>query len=437
MSVVASKTPAETIDAGGREVRISNPGKVYFPAAGITKMELVRYYLQVAEGAVRAVYDRPIVLKRYVDGITGEGFFQKRAPSHRPEWVRTVELRFPSGRTAHELVVTEPAQLAWMTNLGNVDLNPHAVRTAEMERPDELRIDLDPCPGVPWDDVRRIAAVTREVLEENGLVAWPKTTGSRGMHVYARIEPRWGFTDVRRAALAVSREVERRAPGLATSKWWKEERVGVFLDYNQNAKDRTIAAAYSVRPNQRALVSAPLTWDEVPACEPADFTLRTMPARLRDRGDPAAGMDEHPGSLEPLLQVAARHEAAGLGDAPWPPHYGRQRGEPPRVNPSRRRRGPSPTGRRRSTMPLIVIAHGKTESEARAGFDRWRARHPKAAARLEPGDVLVDAMRGRYSVWTRIRVNLRRVPEAERPPQEPPDPDYDPSAEWNPPPSAP
>ena len=433
MSVVASKAPAETLDVGGREVRISNPGKVYFPEAGITKLDLVRYYLQVAEGAVRAVYDRPIVLKRYVDGITGEGFFQKRAPSHRPEWMRTVELRFPSGRTARELVVTEPAQLAWMTNLGNVDLNPHAVRTTDMERPDELRVDLDPCPGVPWSDVRRIAAVTREVLEENGLVAWPKTTGSRGMHVYARIEPRWGFTEVRRAALAVSREVERRAPGLATSKWWKEERVGVFLDYNQNAKDRTIAAAYSVRPNQQALVSAPLTWDEVPACDPADFTLRTMPARLRERGDPAAGMDERPGSLEPLLEVAARHEAAGLGDAPWPPHFGRQRGEPPRVSPSRRRRGPSPTGRRRSTMPLIVIAHGKTEAEARAGLDRWRARHPKAAARLEPDDVLVDAMRGRHSVWTRIRVNLRRVPEAERPPQESPDPDYDPSAEWNPP----
>ena len=432
MSVVAG-TSAETLDIGGRSVRISNPDKVYFPEAGITKLELVRYYLTVAEAAVRAVYDRPIVLKRYVNGITGEGFFQKRAPSHRPPWVRTVELRFPSGRTAHELVVTEPAQIAWMTNLGNIDLNPHPVRASDLEHPDELRIDLDPCPGVPWDDVRRIAAVTRAVLEENGLSAWPKTTGSRGMHVYARIEPRWGFTDVRRAALAVSREVERRAPGLATSKWWKEERVGVFLDYNQNAKDRTIAAAYSVRPNQRALVSAPLTWDEVPACDPADFTLRAMPARLRDRGDPAAGMDARPGSLDSLLEVAARHEAAGLGDAPWPPHYARQRREPPRVSPSRRRGGPSPTGRRRSTMPLIVIAQAKTEAEARAGLDRWRARHPEAAARLQPDDVLVDAMRGRHSVWTRIRVNLRRVPEADRPPQEPPDPDYDPSVEWDPP----
>ena len=431
---MASGTPAETLDVDGREVRVSNPDKVYFPEAGITKLELVRYYLEVAEGAVRAVYDRPIVLKRYVDGITGEGFFQKRAPAKRPDWVPTVELRFPSGRTAHELVVTEPAQLAWMANLGNIDLNPHAVRTSAMEHPDELRIDLDPCPGVPWEDVRRVAAVTREVLEENHLVGWPKTSGSRGMHVYARIEPRWGFAEVRRAALAVSREVERRAPGLATSKWWKEERVGVFLDYNQNAKDRTIAAAYSVRPNQRAMVSAPLTWDEVPACDPADFTLRTMPMRLREVGDPAADMDAHPGSLEPLLEVSARHEAEGLGgDAPWPPHFGRQPGEPRRVNPSRRRGGPSPTGRRRSAMPLIVVAQAKTEAEAQAGLDRWRARHPQAAACLQPDDVLVDAMRGRHSVWTRIRVNLRHVPEAERPPQEPPDPDYDPSVEWNPP----
>ena len=433
MSAVASRTPAETLDVGAREVRVSNPDKVYFPEAGITKLELVRYYLEVAEGAVRAVYDRPIVLKRYVDGITGEGFFQKRAPK-RPDWMPTVELRFPSGRTAHELVVTEPAQLAWMTNLGNIDLNPHAVRTTAMEHPDELRIDLDPCPGVPWETVQRVAAVTREVLQENNLVAWPKTSGSRGMHVYARIEPRWGFTEVRRAALAVSREVERRAPGLATSKWWKEERVGVFLDYNQNAKDRTIAAAYSVRPNQRAMVSAPLTWEEVPACEPADFTLRTMPARLREAGDPAADMDAHPGSLEWLLEVSARHEAEGLGgDAPWPPHFGRQRGEPRRVNPSRRRSGLSPTGRRRSTMPLIVIAQAKTEAEAQAGLDRWRARHPQAAACLQPDDVLIDAMRGRHSIWTRIRVNLRHVPDAERPPQEPPDPDYDPSVEWNPP----
>ena len=430
MSNVATKTRAQTLDVDGREVRISNPEKVYFPDAGITKLELVRYYLEVAEAAVRAVCDRPIVLKRYVDGITGEGFFQKRAPARLPEWMHTVELRFPSGRTADELVVTEPAQLAWMTNLGNIDLNPHAVRTTDLEHPDELRIDLDPGPGVAWDDVRRVAAVTHEVLEENHLVAWPKTTGSRGIHVYARIEPRWGFTEMRRAALAVSREVERRAPGLATSKWWKEERIGVFLDYNQNAKDKTIAAAYSVRPNERALVSAPLEWDEVPLCDPADFTLRTMPVRLRERGDLAAGMDDHPGSLESLLEVAARHEAEGLGDAPWPPHYAKQRDEPSRVQPSRRRSEAAPTGRRRTSMPLIVVAQAKAEADARAGLDRWRSRHPEAAACLRPEDVLVDAMRGRHSVWTRIRVNLRHVPEGDRPPQEPPDPDYDPSVEW-------
>ncbi len=434
MSAVASRTPAETLDVDGRAVRVSNPDKVYFPEAGITKLELVRYYLEVAEGAVRAVYDRPIVLKRYVDGITGEGFFQKRAPAKRPDWVPTVELCFPSGRTAHELVVTEPAQLAWMANLGNIDLNPHAVRTSAMEHPDELRIDLDPCPGVPWEDVRRVAAVTREVLEENHLVAWPKTSGSRGMHVYSRIVPRWGFTEVRRAALAVSREVERRAPGLATSTWWKEERVGVFLDYNQNAKDRTIAAAYSVRPNQRAMVSRPRSPGT--RCPPATRrTSRCAPCR---RGC-ARSATRRPawtsirGRWSRCWRSPRATSRRGLGTRPGPPHFGRQRGEPRRVNPSRRRSGPSPTGRRRSVMPLIVIAHAKTEAEAQAGLDRWRARHPQAAACLQPDDVLVDAMRGRHSVWTRIRVNLRHVPEAERPPQEPPDPAYDPSVEWNPP----
>ena len=431
---MSTKSAAEILSVDGREVRVTNPGKVYFPEAGITKLDLVDYYLAVADGALRAIGRRPLVLKRYVDGITGEGFFQKRAPAKRPDWVRTVELSFPSGRTAHELVVTERAQLAWITNLGNIDLHAHPVRADDLDHPDELRVDLDPGPGVSWQTVREMALLVREVLAEHALVGWPKTTGSRGLHVYVRIRPQWGFTEVRRAALAVSREVERRAPGRATSKWWKEERVGVFLDYNQNAKDRTIAAAYSVRPNQRAMVSAPLTWDEVPACDPADFTLRTMPARLREAGDPAAGMDAHPGSLESLLEVSARHEAEGLGgDAPWPPHFARQRGEPRRVNPSRRRSGPSPTGRRRSAMPLIVISQAKTEAEAQAGLDRWRARHPEVAACLQPDDVLVDAMRGRHSIWTRIRVNLRQVPEAERPPQEPPDPDYDPSVEWNPP----
>ena len=330
---------AEVLTVDGREVRVTNPGKVYFPAAGITKLELVRYYLAVAEGALRAIGGRPLVLKRYVDGITGEGFFQKRAPAKRPDWVRTVELTFPSGRTAHELVITERAQLAWVTNLGNVDLHVHPVRADDLEHPDELRVDLDPGPGVAWRTVREVAQLVRELLAEHGLTGWPKTTGSRGLHVYARLHRRWGFGEVRRAALAVSREVERRAPGRATSKWWKEEREGVFLDYNQNAKDRTIAAAYSVRPLADARVSAPLAWEEVPVCEPGDFTLRTMPARLAERGDLAAGMDAAAGSPEGLLELAARHEAEGLGgDAPWPPHFRRRRAEPRRVAPSRARR---------------------------------------------------------------------------------------------------
>jgi len=466
----------------GREVRVTNPGRVYFPEAGITKLDLVNYYLAVADGALRAIGRRPLVLKRYVDGITGEGFFQKRAPAKRPDWVRTVELSFPSGRTAHELVVTERAQLAWITNLGNIDLHAHPVRADDLDHPDELRVDLDPGPGVSWQTVREMALLVREVLAEQALVGWPKTTGSRGLHVYVRIQRQWGFTEVRRAALAVSREVERRAPGLATSKWWKEERVGVFLDYNQNAKDRTIAAAYSVRPLPDARVSAPLAWEEVPDCEPADFTLRSMPERLAARGDLAAGMDVAAGSLGGLLELAARHETEGLGgDAPWPPHFRRARGEPRRVAPSRARTGRGvrarragggpavgdsatrptaehstakpvtldraaeppadsradratgtgvppalPTGRRRSSMPLVVVARARTEADARAGLERWRRRHPRAASYLQAADVLVDAMRGRSSTWTRIRVNLRHVPAAERPPAEAPDPDYDP-----------
>ena len=335
---MSGKPAVELLAVDGREVRVTNPGKVYFPAAGITKLDLVRYYLAVAEGALRAIGGRPLVLKRYVDGITGEGFFQKRAPAKRPGWVRTVELTFPSGRTAHELVITERAQLAWITNLGNIDLHVHPVRADDLDHPDELRVDLDPGPGVAWQTVREVAGMVRELLAEHGLVGWPKTTGSRGLHVYARLHRRWGFGEVRRAALAVSREVERRAPGRATSKWWKEERVGVFLDYNQNARDRTIAAAYSVRPLADARVSAPLSWEEVPACEPGDFTLRTMPARLAERGDLAAGMDAAAGSLDGLLELAARHAAEGLGgDAPWPPHFRRRRNEPRRVAPSRAR----------------------------------------------------------------------------------------------------
>ena len=336
---MSAKAGVEILTVDGREVRVTSPDKVYFPAAGITKLELVHYYLAVAEGALRAIRGRPLVLKRYVNGIAGEGFYQKRAPAKRPDWVRTVELTFPSGRTAHELVVTERAQLVWMTNLGNIDLHAHPVRADDLEHPDELRVDLDPGPGVRWQTVREVARIVREVLAEHDLVGWPKTTGSRGLHVYVRIRREWGFAELRRAALAVSREVERRAPGRATSKWWKEEREGVFLDYNQNAKDRTIAAAYSVRPHPEARVSAPLAWDEVPACEPGDFTLRTMPARLAARGDLAAGMDAAPGSLGGLLELAARHAAEGLGgDAPWPAHFRRRRGEPRRVAPSRARR---------------------------------------------------------------------------------------------------
>src|ERR671919_2973402 len=288
------------LDVAGREVTVSNPDKVYFPRTGHTKLDLIRYYLAVAEGALRGVRDRPMALKRFVDGITGEAFFQKRAPDKRPEWVETVELRFPSGRSAHEVVVRDAAQLAWVVNLGCIDLNPHPVRAGDLDHPDELRADLDPGPGVPWADVRSVALVVRDVLADHGLTAWPKTSGSRGIHIYARIEPRWGFSEVRRAALAMAREVERRAPEISTSKWWKEERHGVFIDYNQNAKDRTVASVYSVRPVPTATVSAPLTWHEVPDAELGDFTLRTMPDRYARLGDVGTGIDEAVGSLESL-----------------------------------------------------------------------------------------------------------------------------------------
>jgi len=457
-----ARTEYESLDLDGHQVRISNPGKLYFSQAGITKLELVEYYLAVAAGALLGVRDRPMALKRFVDGADGEPFFQKRAPASVPEFVRTVELSFPSGRTADEVVVDNLAALAWVVNLGCIDLNPHPVRSGDLEHPDELRVDLDPGPGVGFDDVRRVALVVHEVLAELGYTAWPKTSGSRGIHVYVRLEPRWGFGDVRRAALAVAREVERRAPTLATSRWWKEERHGVFLDYNQNAKDRTVASAYSVRPRPTATVSAPLTWEEVPDAELEDFTLRTVPDRYAAFGDVGAGIDERAFSLEPLLELVARHEAEGLGDAPWPPNYAKQPGEPPRVQPSRRRmadpadlaptdpdaprgrRGsvapamPSaparnsdgtvpPTGRRRSTQPLLVIGQAADKAEALAGLDRWRERHPVVAPYVrDPEDILVDAMRGRYRVWWRIRVNLRNVPADLRPAAEPPDPDYDP-----------
>ena len=420
----------EIIEVAGRSVPVSNPGKVYFPQTGHTKLDLVRYYLSVADGALRGVAGRPMVLKRYVNGAEGEAFFQKRAPSSRPDWIETVVLSFPSGRTAEEVVVTDAAGLAWVVNLGCIDLNPHPVRASDLDHPDELRVDLDPVPGVDWAQIIRVALVARDVLADFGLTGWPKTSGSRGMHVYARIEPRWTFADVRRAAVALAREIERRAPQDATAKWWKEERHGVFVDYNQNAKDRTVASAYSVRPTPDARVSAPLAWDEVPDCRLEDFTIDTVPQRYARLGDLAAGMDAAVGSLEPLLELAARDEAAGLPDAPWPPHFVKQADEEPRVQPSKRRAPGTgaPAGRRRSSMPLIEVARAASKDEAMAGLDRWKQRHPEAWARLEPADVLVDAMRGRSSVWTRIRLNLRNVPEAERPPQEPLEVDYDPWA---------
>jgi len=408
-----AKAEQTVLEAAGRDVVITNPGKVFFPRAGYTKLDLARYYLAVADGALRGIAGRPFVLKRYVNGAESEPFFQKRAPEQRPDWIETVELRFPSGRTAHEVVIRDAAQLLWVVNLGCIDLNPHPVRADDLDHPDELRVDLDPGPGVGWDDVRRVALIVRDVLDDHELVGWPKTSGSRGIHVNVRIARRWGFDQVRRAALALAREVERRAPELATSKWWKEERHGVFLDYNQNAKDRTVASAWSVRPTPDARVSMPLEWDEVPDCDPAAFTLVTAP----QRGDASAGIDEAAGSLERLLELSAAQEAAGLGDAPWPPHYRKQKGEAPRVAPSRRRK---------ATQPLITVSKAQHKEEALAGLDRWKARHPEAAALLEVDDVLVDAMRGRSSTWTRIRVNLRHVPEDERPAEEPPDPDYDP-----------
>ncbi|HYZ56935.1 MAG TPA: DNA polymerase domain-containing protein [Streptosporangiaceae bacterium] len=435
------------VEAAGREVTVSNPGKVFFPRTGHTKLDLVRYYLAVADGALRGVAGRPMALKRFVNGAEGEAFFQKRAPESRPDWTETVELRFPSGRSASEIVVRDEAQLAWVVNLGCIDLNPHPVRADDLDHPDELRVDLDPVPGIEWSQITDVALVARDVLEDFGLVGWPKTSGSRGFHVYCRIERRWPFTDVRRAAVALAREIERRAPRLATSKWWKEERHGVFVDYNQNAKDRTVASAYSIRPTPDARVSTPLTWDEVPGCEPGAFTIDTVPARFAEQGDPWAGMDDAVGSIEALLGLADRDEAAGLPDAPWPPHFVRQAGEERRVQPSKRRKdgdspakrpadggsrakrpadGGSPGGRRQSKMPLIEIARAATKAEAMEGLERWKERHPTVWPRLAPADVLVDSMRGRSSTWTRIRLNLQHVPEAERPPQEPLEVDYDP-----------
>jgi bifunctional non-homologous end joining protein LigD len=441
------KETAEVLSIDGHEVRVSNPDKLYFSRdVKLTKLEVVQYYMSVSSGAVAGIRDRPSMLKRFVNGAEGEPFYQKRAPEGRPEWLRTVTLSFPSGRTADEIVVDNAAGLAWIVNLGCIELHPHAVRTNDLDHPDELRIDLDPIPGVGWEDVRTVALEVKNLLEEMGLRGWPKTSGSRGMHVNVRIEQRWSFTEVRRAALALSREVERRAPKIATSKWWKEERRGVFLDYNQNAKDRTTCSAYSIRPLPDARVSAPLRWDEVTDCGPEDFTVLTMPTRLREIGDPNAGMELSHGSLDKLLELAARDEAAGLGDAPWPPHFQKMEGEGKRVAPSRAKKATAEktvrkagaktraakksAPRSRVKMPLIVVANSTSKDAALAGLERWKKNHPQVVSHLAPEDVLVDSMRGRSSTWTRIRINLKNVPEDILPVQGTPDPDDDPTREW-------
>ena len=418
---MASKPEQEILTVDGREIAISNPRKVLFPEAGYTKLDLVRYYLAVADGALRAAGGRPNVLVRYPNGIDGEFFYQKRAPESRPDWIEVVALKFPSGRTAEEVVPRDAAALAWMANLACLELHPHPVRADDLDHPDELRVDLDPVPGVEWPQIREVAGVVRATLADFGLTGWPKTSGSRGIHVNVRIERRWVFDEVRRAALAFAREVERRAPAIATSKWWKEERHGVFIDYNQNAKDRTVAAAYSVRPKPDARVSAPLEWTEIAGCDPRDFTIVTMPSRFATVGDRHADIDEAVCSLEPLLELSARQAREGQGDAPWPPHYRKQAGEPPRVQPSKRRV---------SKHPLIEVGRAQKKEDALAGVERWRARHPEAAAHLQPADVLVDAMRGRFHTWTRVRINLQHVPEALRPAQEPLDPDDEPPNPW-------
>jgi bifunctional non-homologous end joining protein LigD len=411
---MAAKREVLTID--GRQVSLSNPDKVYFPDLGITKRDLVRYYETLAEPVLRGVRGRPLGLKRYVDGIAGEPFYQKRAPANRPEWIETVELRYPSGRTADEVVPRHPADLAWLVNLGCIDLHPHPVRADDLQYPDELRVDLDPNPGVGWDAVRRVALVVRDVLTECGLTGWPKTSGSRGLHILVRVEPLWTFTQLRRAGIALARLVEERVPDLATSRWWKEERHGVFVDYNQNAKDRTTAAAYSVRPTPDARVSTPLRWDEVPDCDPARYTFATVPARVARHGDPSEGIDEAVGSLAVLLDVAEQQRAAGMDDPPV------------RSGDSGAATGTSSgaSGRRRSSMPLIEVARAATRDEAMAGLERWKERHADIWKYFAVDDILVDAMRGRSSAWYRVRLNLRHVPDEQRPGQEPLEVDYDP-----------
>jgi len=329
--------PREIVTVRGRDIAVTNPHKVLFPKAGHTKLDLVRYYLAVAEGALRGCGGRPNMLVRYPNGIGGEHFYQKRAPESRPAWIEVATIRFPSGRSADEVVPRDAAALAWLANLACLEMHPHPVRAGDLDHPDELRVDLDPVPGVKWAQVRKVGLLVREVLEDFGLAGFPKTSGKRGLHVHVRIRPQWAYEDVRRSALALAREVERRMPKLATTKWWKEERHGVFIDYNQNARDRTIASAYSVRPTPEATVSAPIEWEELADCEPRDFTLATMPRRYAERGDPHRAIDRRKCSLAKVLELVGRQERDGQGDAPWPPHYRKARGEPPRVQPSRAR----------------------------------------------------------------------------------------------------
>ncbi|ODR24770.1 non-homologous end-joining DNA ligase [Mycolicibacterium porcinum] len=406
---------AVSLEIDGLVVAVSNPDKVVFPDAHVTKLDLINYYRSVADGALRGVYGRPMILKRFVKGIAAEAIFQKRAPEKRPDYVDVAELKYRSGTSAKEAVLRDAAGLAWAVNLGCVDLNPHPVRAEDLDHPDELRVDLDPMPGVDWSQIVAVAQVAREVLEEHGLTAWPKTSGSRGFHIYARIHPKWPFTKVRLAAETVAREVERRVPELATARWWKEERGSrVFVDFNQNAKDRTVASAYSVRATPDARVSTPLRWDEVDGCRPEAFTVATVPARFAEIGDPWEGMDITVGGLDALLALAKE-----LGPAEKAPKDAGQSG----------------AGRRVSSMPLLEIAKTKTKDEAMAALDVWRERHPAVAARLEPVDILLDGMRGPSSIWYRVRINLQHVPEAERPPQEELLADYNPwehyrGAQW-------
>ena len=405
-----SKTPAEILDIEGVEVRISSPDKVVFPEPGLTKLDLVRYYLAVAEGALRGAGGRPMVLKRFPKGIDAEPFFQKRVPENHPPFINTTTLHYASGTSAEEAVIRDAAGLAWVVNLGCLDLNPHPVRAEDLEHPDELRVDLDPMPGVDWSQIVDVAYVAQEVLDDAGLVGWPKTSGSRGLHILVRIAPEWSYKDVRLAAETLAREVENRAPGLATARWWKEERgESVFVDFNQNAKDRTVASAYSVRALPDARVSTPLTWDEVRTVRPERFTVPTVLERFADIGDPHAGIDAAAGSLDGLLALAKE-----LGPAEKAP------------------RGANGTGRRQSLMPLIEVARTKTKPEALKALEEWKSGHAVVVKSLQPADVLVDGMRGSSSLWYRVRVNLQHVPDADRPGQEDLIADYDPWAgkEW-------